>query len=491
MNELAYPRNPDFHRGPLELGAFYQTIFALPDFAVYIIRVEPDGSFIFEDANEGVAQLAHRPLYDVLGTSPAEALRVELAECLETHLKQCVENARALTYERTLELEGMTMSWKTTLTPVARGFGRISHIIGLTRDISFEKKMAGLVAHNQALLQGLDTAMPNAIYLFNIKTLGLRFIGGNVSPDRREWRRHAEQAGARAVELFSHPEDAPRLHGRVADLAALKDGEVFSINVRVLTREGIYREHVFRETVFSRDAEGEVEMVIGVSEDIADHERAREEVRQLSDRLLTLQMDERRRIAEELHDSTAQHLTGASLALTRLSAPGSIDPALYDVLADARASLEEATREIRVISYLLHPPLIESQGLGDAVRSFATGFGSRAGLTMDVAVDAKAREVGDETALHLFRICQEALANVHRHANATRASVSLEVGEEAVTLTVSDNGIGFDANAVESQATQGVGLQGMRERMKRLGGSLEFSDRDLGTTLIARAPHLA
>lgn len=493
MNDLSRRRRRDFPPESLELGAFYRTIFAEPELAVYVLRIGTDGSVRFEDANDGVARLAGRPVEDIRGRAPLDCLPLPVADCLETHLRDCLDSKRSLTYQRSLDLPGGRVSWKTMLMPVVDDKDGIRHVVGLTRDITHEMEMQGLAEQSQALLHRLSAALPSAIYLFNVKNRTIRFLGGDVGPERRAWRRRAEEAGSRANEMFTHPEDVTRLNDRIGHLARLRDGEVTTISFRILVPDGEYRRFECRETVFSRDGAGAVEYILGISDDVSEQARMQEEVRTLSDRLLTLQIDERRRIAEELHDSTAQHLTAAGLALTRITGASrhvdrESERTIDDALDDARRSLQEATQEIRVLAYLLHPPLLQSFGFGEAIRSFATGFAGRAGLAIEVRTPDEPVELDDETSRHMYRICQEALANVHRHAKATSASVVLAADEEVITLTVQDNGIGFDEASVASEVQLGVGILGMRERMKRIGGSIQFRSNTRGTTLTATAP---
>jgi len=203
-----------------------------------------------------------------------------------------------------------------------------------------------------------------------------------------------------------------------------------------------------------------------------------------------MQMEERRRIAEDLHDSTAQHLTAAELALGMIEASrgGDEAPAIAIALGDARHSIREAKKEIRLLSYLLHPPGVSGTRLSEAVRTFVLGFGARAGLETDVRIPPQRNEVTDEIAVACFRVCQEALANVHRHARATGIVVALDVSETAVTLEVADNGRGLGLPGADFGASMGVGIPAMRERMERLGGSVRLERAAQGTKVIATVP---
>jgi signal transduction histidine kinase len=294
---------------------------------------------------------------------------------------------------------------------------------------------------------------------------------------------------------FFHPDDLPRAEAHLQELALLGDGEIAAIDFRVMAADGEFYHVLNHSTVFSRNAGGEVELVLGVSEDMSQHDRMEKEVRDLSERMLTLQIDERRQIAQELHDSTGQHLTAARLSLQRaqigqqdLKGTDKDRAFLVAALDDTRSALEEAQHEVRVLSYLLHPPQLQTQGLSEAISSFATGFGQRAGLDMSVRIAPGVDRVDDTVALHLFRICQEALTNIYRHARAQAAMVTLDLDEAMIRLEVHDDGVGIDEAQLPTLELLGVGLSGMRDRLARLGGTLQLFGGSGGTTLLATVP---
>ena len=481
--------------GRLEPDEVFRTIFASPDFVAYVLHIDDDGVATFEDANEGVAGLAGRPLDEIIGKAPADCLPPQIADCLVANIQTLLETGKGFTYDRTLDLPQGRLSWRTSLMPAAGRPGRVRHVVGLTRDITDEANQIDKAEKRTALLKGLGIAMPSAVYLLDLRTRCIRFIGGDVHEERQLWRRGAEDAGSLAVEKYFHPDDHARAEAHYRELAALRDGEVTAIDYRILCPDGTYRRHSNRETVFTRTAEGEVELVLGVSDDVSEQDRVEQEVRDLSEQMLTLQIEERRRIAQELHDSTGQHLTAASLALNRIHsghlAAASADArvgCLLEPIEDARLSVDEARREIRVLSYLLHPPQIRSHGLAEAIAEFANGFARRSGLAIDVHVEPDADTIDDDVALQLFRVCQEALTNVYRHAHARRVFVALNMDETAIRLTVTDDGIGFNDVGPGRAMPLGVGLAGMRQRMERLGGEVQVSGGPDGTTLTAIAP---
>ncbi|MBE2181737.1 MAG: hypothetical protein IAE97_14840 [Chthoniobacterales bacterium] len=229
-------------------------------------------------------------------------------------------------------------------------------------------------------------------------------------------------------------------------------------------------------------------IAVDVTPEVSARRRLQEsqrELRVLSGRLMNLQDEERRRIARELHDSTAQSLSALEMNTSVLESLADGEHA-RKVAAETRAISRQVCLELRNISYLLHPPLLEEQGLAFAIRWFSEGFTSRNGIpvALDIPVDFNRLDPVVETAL--FRIVQEALSNIYRHAGATKAWITLRSSEsEGVFLEIRDNGEGLPDNQLPGQSS-GVGLAGMRERMNHLGGALEVDSSPYGVSVKCR-----
>jgi two-component system, NarL family, sensor kinase len=227
---------------------------------------------------------------------------------------------------------------------------------------------------------------------------------------------------------------------------------------------------------------------------LAEEARHREEsYRQLSLRLLTLQDEERRRLAIDLHDSTAQCLAALIMHLDALDAAASArGEAASPALVESRALAERCAREVRTFAYVLHPPLLDEAGLVPATRWYVAGFAARSGIQVDLEIGAIGRLPGEvETAL--FRIVQECLANVHRHAGSSTVSIHLARGPDEVTLQVCDQGRGLRddrtaAAGLSPPLALGVGIPGMRGRVAQLGGTFDIVSGSSGTTVRVRIP---
>ena len=238
---------------------------------------------------------------------------------------------------------------------------------------------------------------------------------------------------------------------------------------------------------------GHEPLLVMTHEDLTSITSAFREVDVLSEQLLATQEDERGRIARELHDSTSQHLVAASLALISLrtaqeKACTPLIPRASEALADAVAAVSEAQKEIRLLSYLLHPPILEHEGLAVGLRAFIRGFSRRSGLKCALRVRGNVGGLDLDMEHSLFRVAQEALINVHRHARATGATVSLSRSQRFLTLIVRDDGRGAMGTLDLPSDNLGVGIPGMRARLRQLGGRLEIIDSLTGLTVKAVAP---
>lgn len=224
--------------------------------------------------------------------------------------------------------------------------------------------------------------------------------------------------------------------------------------------------------------------------EIAVREQAETQLRHLSLRLMTLQDQEHRRIARELHDSVGQTLAAMkmSIALIRQHSTPSLEP----LIDDLKALADEALQEVRTTSYLLHPPLLDEAGFASAARWFVEGFARRSGIRVQCDIADNVGRGAHACELVLFRILQESLTNVHRHSEASAAAVRVACDAGEIHLEVSDNGKGIPddrLHGLEAATNKsGVGITGMRERVRELGGRLEIQARNPGTTISVTLP---
>jgi two-component system, NarL family, sensor kinase len=204
----------------------------------------------------------------------------------------------------------------------------------------------------------------------------------------------------------------------------------------------------------------------------------------ISARLLQVQDEERRRMARDLHDVTGQELAACVMSLDNLKNLTD-NPDLKTAICKSAELLRKVEGEIRTLSYLLHPPLLDEMGLASASRWFIDGFSKRTGIEVTTDIPEKLPRFPIEMETAVFRVVQEALTNVFRHSGSHRAWVSLSANASRVQATIEDEGKGIDKKKVSRMAKSGVGIQSMRDRLRSFGGTLEFRAARPGTKVIA------
>lgn len=230
-----------------------------------------------------------------------------------------------------------------------------------------------------------------------------------------------------------------------------------------------------------------------LAKEAEERRRAQQALQELSGRLLLLQDQERRHIARELHDVTAQNLSAITLNLARLEKTLTVpETKTQQILNDSIVLAEECLREIRTLSYVLHPPMLDEYGLPRAIEWFVEGFAKRSGIRVDFQAQPEIGRLPEETEMALFRIIQESVTNIRRHSGGHRASIELTRANGRVTLQIKDDGHGFREPLAPGEPPSlinlGVGITGMRERLRQLGGELDIESSAHGTTVCASVP---
>lgn len=219
-----------------------------------------------------------------------------------------------------------------------------------------------------------------------------------------------------------------------------------------------------------------------------------EMLRKLSARILTLQDEERRRLGRELHDSAGQLLAALHINLGIIAHRTQSDPSLSARVADSAALADQVISEIRTLSYLLHPPMLDEAGLASAVEWYARGFSDRSKIAVNLDIDPNLHRFPMDVEMAIFRIVQESLVNIHRHSGSRTAFISLQADVEGASLTIRDEGCGISAeilkNMEEGGGNMGVGIGGMRERVRQLGGAIGIRRANPGTAVEVSLPVL-
>jgi signal transduction histidine kinase len=220
--------------------------------------------------------------------------------------------------------------------------------------------------------------------------------------------------------------------------------------------------------------------------------RNEEGLREFSGRLSQSQDEERRRIARELHDSTGQKLSVLAMKLAMIenqAIPSGV--AFYETLSECSSLTKDVSEEIRTLSYMMHPPLLDECGLETCIQIYSNGINRRGGLEVALDIPLRLPRLSEEAELTIFRIVQASLTNVRLHSGSFRAVVKIERLSEGLAVTISDHGRGIRSGVLDGSPVgkgAGVGIAGMRERLKYLGGRLEIESSENGTKVKATIP---
>jgi two-component system NarL family sensor kinase len=216
------------------------------------------------------------------------------------------------------------------------------------------------------------------------------------------------------------------------------------------------------------------------------------QLRQLSARVISLQDEERRRIARELHDSAGQYLAAIEMNLSGLKQSAHLEESLGRQVSDTLELANRCTSEIRTISYLLHPPLLDEMGLASALGWYVEGFSERSGIRVELDVPRSLGRLPRETETVLFRVVQQTLANIHRHSGSHVAKIRMEADAESVMVEICDEGRGIEPETLKGfdagKRLIGVGIAGMRERVRVMGGHFSIRSGKDGTSIEVRLP---
>ncbi len=370
-------------------------------------------------------------------------------------------------------------------------------VLGITCDITARKRAEEALVRSEHLFRVMLDALPVGVAVTNLtgdiilKNPAAQRIWGQVISGAGE--RYARSKG------WWHDTGKPVEQREWASSRALTAGESANDVVDIETFDGL-RKIIRNSAAPILDTSGRITGAVIVNEDIsarmaAEHElqHSLTQLRALTGRLMRAQDDERRRIAQMLHETAAQDLAVLKMHLARLTRSEA------ELSEDERAALTESIEladrslgGIRTLSYLLHPPFLDESGLVSALRWYAEGFADRSGITVDLDLPPAFERLPQDVETALFRVVQEALINIHHHADSASASIRLRVDERQLTLEVEDRGRGMPpellAQLPAGGGAMGVGVAGMRERLQQLGGTLEIESTGHGTIVRARVP---
>ena len=412
-----------------------------------------------------------------------DLLRTEFPEPLQTIKEEFARDGHWAGELRHICANGsrITVSTRWVLERDARG--NIASILESNRDISDSKRAQEAQGRLAAIVEYSEDAIVS-------KDLEGIIMNWNKGAERI-FGYAAEEAIGQHITLIVPPD---RLDEEAHILARLRRGERIDHFETVRKRKDGTLFDISVTISPVKDSQGRVIGASKVGRDITERKRLAVLLQEakFSGRLLQLQDEERRRFARELHDGAGQLLAALSMNISAISTEESrLSPAAARNIEDGRSLIGQAISEIRTISYLLHPPLLDEVGLISALNDYVNGFGERSNIRVNLDLASDLERLPRDVELSIFRIVQECLTNVHRHSGSATATVRLSHKPGEIQLQVSDEGRGISREIQDkflAGKSSGVGLRGMRERIRQLGGTMQIQSSGNGTSVIVVLP---
>lgn len=447
----------------------YRELFEVSPLACLVTN--PKG--VIEDANATAAALLGMRRQALIGIPLSFLIAEPDRDLLAANLAKMhrVTDSRARTLEAKIVGPQRTVTPASLTVAASRGSaGQPTELHWLLIDVTGQKRTEEALAVAEEKFRTIFEGSLDAVAI--IRMAGGTFADVNDECSRFFGLPRAEMIGKTPAELgiWINKEElttvTDELHSR---------GFVRNLETGFRRQDGSVRRGLFSAAKIEIARE---QWQLVIIRDITERKAAERTVQELSGRLLRLQDEERRRIARELHDTTAQKLAALSmnLSLVERTKPR-FSPGAQAAFEEGLRLAEGCLRELRTLSYLLHPPMLEEAGLAYALRVYVEGFTRRSGIAVELDLPGVIGRLPDEMETTLFRIVQESLTNVHLHSGSPTARIALFERDEQLVLEISDQGRGFPAangNGSMVAAGLGVGIRSMQERARQAGGRLEI-----------------
>ena len=382
--------------------------------------------------------------------------------------------------------DGTSLDVSVTISPVRDSSGRVVGASKVARDITAQKRAEQALRESEQRYQTVTDASPIMIWMSGTDKRCYYFNKVWLDFVRRTLQQEVGQGWTENV----HPDDLDRcLEVYVSNFDGRRP---FEMEYRLRHHSGKYR-WILDRGVPRYKPDGTFEGYVGACLDIHDRKEAAEKIRIADDslRLMKAQDEERRRIAREFHDSAGQTLTVLGLSLAQLVQKAEmIAPELAKEGKEIEEVVQQLHREIRTTSYLLHPPLLDEAGVKPALSWYVQGVAERSGIAIDLNISEDFGRLPAEIELAIFRVVQECLTNIHRHAASKTAYIRVTRKKASVCIEVRDEGKGMSPQRLAEIQSRGcgVGIGGIRERLRRFHGEMKIESNGSGTTVSATIP---
>jgi two-component system NarL family sensor kinase len=455
-------------------------------FDEFLFELDADGTFLGVWSSSPALTNARRE--EFLGRRAMEVLGEEVFRPFSAVFHRVIDTQQSDGIEFRIDSNDGERWFYARVLPVARRPGQPPTVSLLTRDITEQKTIEEKLRKSEALLAQAEQLVSMGSWEVDPQ---LRTVRCSDNLFRMfGFDSHGREVEMRELGRNVHPDDF--IEGNRLLALSIAQGKPFEHDFRYDLPGGRGQRNLHARGFPFRDAEGRVTRVVGVTEDVTERLKVEDGLRRVSDQLITLRDEEQRRVARELHETVSQEMAALKMALARVedTLPKS-NTIGTKFLHSARDFAEEVIQQIRTVSYLLHPLLLDEAGLGAALRSFATGFAERSGISVKVKIKRGFGPLSQDMEIALFRVVQESLTNVHRHSKSRVAKITLEQVRGKVRVTIEDRGVGMPPASSASgwNPPVGVGIAGMRERVKQLGGIFDVrSEPGRGTAISVELP---
>ena len=410
----------------------------------------------------------------------------------ETQILERLRRGERIEHFETVRITktGRRFDVSLTISPVRDSKGIIIGASKIARDITEGKQVQEALRESQTQLVLALEASRTAMFDWDLVTKRSKW-NPQMAALYGSYHDHEYIEGDQWRQLF-HPDDRARLVEEAAQILKTQDNK-FQFEFRAVLPDGTLK-WILSHGRIVRDADGTPLRMIGTHTDITDRKQAEEMaiMREITGKLLHVQDAERRRIARELHDSSGQLLAALQMNLTPVEdEAGKVSSEFAETIRQSIELIRQLSQELRTVCYLLHPPLLDELGLPSALRWYVEGFAERSKIEVELNLSPELGRLPVEMETTIFRIIQESLTNIHRHSGSKKAAIRLSRSSSGVCLEVQDFGKGMPrarTNGNSAHRATGVGIQGMRERVRQLSGTFDIQSREDGTTVTARFP---
>jgi PAS domain S-box-containing protein len=467
--------------------------------------VSADGTLLHMNG-PGLQMVGARSADEVVGKNVYDLIAPEDRDRFKAFNESICQGEQGSLQFDIIGLEGKRRHMETHAAPLRNPDDTVVHL-AVTVDISERKQAEELLRTSEERFRALVNASSDVVYRMSPDWSEMRELDGrgfiaDTAKPRKDW-----------LNEYIHPDDQPIVLRTVRE--AVRTKRMFELEHRVRRTDGTLGWTNSR-AVPLLNVNGEILEWFGAASDVTARKEAEEnfrklaqtldaevrartreleeqsnQVRELSWRLLRSQDEERRHIARELHDSAGQTLTVLGMSLAQLvQKTGRSAPELASEAEQIQETVQQLHREIRTTSYLLHPPLLDENGLYSAISWFLQGLLERSGLEVQFDISKEFGRLPRELELVIFRLVQECLTNIHRHSESETASIRIACESNQIALDIRDQGKGMSPArlAAIQSGRSGVGIGGMRERLRQFEGTMNIESDGSGTRIFATIP---